>query len=743
MIRQFTFHPMFKTFLACLASSVLASLTYSAEKPNIVFLFSDDHAVNAISAYGGPFKEIAPTPGIDRLAQEGMISHTTFCANSICGPSRACILTGKHSHLNGFLNNNASYFDGHQQTFPQLLQGSDYQTAMIGKWHLHSYPIGFDHWDILPGQGAYYNPDFIHMDGTKQKFQGHCNDIVTEKGIAWLKKAQTSGKPFVAMIQYKAPHRNWAPAKRHLTLFDDINMPEPTTLFDDYANRSKVISEHAMGIDKHMSWGHDMKFHGENLFPEYFTSTRSNGAYRRMSDADKKIWDAAYEPKNQKFIADMKAGKLQHKDIVRWKYQRYIKDYLRTIKSMDEGIAKILQHLDDSGLTKNTIVIYSSDQGFYLGEHGWYDKRWMFEESLRMPFLIRWPGVIQPGSTSNALIQNIDFAPTFLDICGVNIPKNIQGRSLVPIFKASGTAPPNWRDTIYYSYYGKYHGEYTHNIASHDGIRTNQHKLFWIPAHKEYQLFDLKKDPHEMRSVHQDPAYAETFKKLKKQLIDTRKKYRVHSAVIPSHKMHRKWWKNRHIEKNKLSRQKAHSLIFIGDSITHSFENVGKATWEKYYAPRNALNLGFSGDRTEHVLWRLNNGNLHKQKNAQIVVMMIGTNNTGHNQQDPSETAEGIEMILSTIRARCPKAKILLLSIFPRGEKPDDPLRKINNAINQRIAQFHDGKLIHFLDISNQFLDANGILTKDVMPDGLHPKEKGYKIWAEAIEPTLKKLEAQ
>ncbi|MGB0991394.1 MAG: sulfatase/phosphatase domain-containing protein [Akkermansiaceae bacterium] len=722
--------------LTTLYSLLTTAAPAAANRPNILFLFSDDHAINAISAYGGPLAKIAPTPGIDRLAKEGLISHRTYCANSICGPSRASILTGKHSHLNGFLDNNSSHFDGLQQTFPQLLRSSGYQTAMIGKWHLHSHPIGFDYWEILPGQGAYYNPDFIQMDGKRKKFHGHCNDLVTEKGLAWLKKAKADGKPFVAMIQYKAPHRNWAAAPRHLKLFDGITMPEPASLFDTYSNRSRVLTEHAMGIAKHMSWGHDMKFHGPNLFPKHFTKSWGNGAYTRMTPAQKKTWDAAYEPKNQQFIADMKAGKLSDRQVTQWKYQRYIKDYLRSIRSMDEGIAKILKHLDDTGLAKNTIVIYSSDQGFYLGEHGWYDKRWMFEESFRMPFLVRWPGVIKPGSTSKTLIQNIDFAPTFLDLCGVKIPADIQGRSLIPVFKASGAEPPNWRDALYYRYYG----ESTHRVAAHDGIRTDRYKLMWIPKTKEYQLFDLQKDPQELHSLHSDAAHAKLLTQLKQKLIAERKKYRAHTAVIPAHRNDTGWWKKRHTQKNQLARKKKHDVIFIGDSITHSFESAGKATWQKYYAHRNALNLGFSGDRTEHLLYRLNNGNLRNQKNAKLIVMMIGTNNTGHKKQDPSETADGIKMILSTLRARCPKAKVLLLGVFPRGVKPTDPLRKINVAINQHIAKFADNKRVHFLNISDKFLTQDGILTKEIMPDALHPKQKGYNIWAESIEPKVKQL---
>ncbi|MGJ8657960.1 MAG: sulfatase/phosphatase domain-containing protein [Akkermansiaceae bacterium] len=721
--------------------SISTSLCFAEEeakksKPNIVFIFSDDHAINAISAYGGPFKDIAPTPAIDRLAKEGMISHRTYCANSICGPSRACILTGKHSHLNGYRDNRSSRFDGLQQTFPQLLRAVGYQTAMIGKWHLNTHPVGFDYWEVLPGQGHYYNPDFTQMDGEKKRFEGHCNDLVTEKGLNWIKQAQANEKPFMAMIQYKAPHRNWAAAQRHLTLFDDVEIPEPATLFDDYSGRSSVLTEHAMGITEHMSWAHDMKFHGPNLFPKHFSTAWGNAEYTRMTPREKKVWDAAYEPKNQKFIKAMTAGELSDKEVTQWKYQRYIKDYFRSIRSMDEGIGEILKHLDDSGLADDTIVIYSSDQGFYLGEHGWYDKRWMFEESFRMPFLIRWPGVIKAGSVSNALIQNIDFAPTFLELCGAEIPSDMQGVSLVPIIKESGAKVADWRDALYYRYYG----ESTHNVAEHDGVRTEDFKIMWIPKAKEYQLFDLVNDPQEMRSLHLDPAYADTLKQMISKLEQLREDYHVHSAVIPQDKLHAAWWQKRHNEKNKEAKGNAHDLIFVGDSITHFFETGGKETWDKFYAHRNALNLGFSGDRTENVLWRLNNGNLSNQQNAKVVVVMIGTNNTGHLKQDASETAEGIQMIVSTIRARCPKAKILLLGVFPRGAEPSHAMREINVEINQHIAKLADGERIHFLDISDHFLDEKGFLSKEVMPDDLHPKKLGYNVWAEAMEPALEKL---
>jgi arylsulfatase A-like enzyme/lysophospholipase L1-like esterase len=724
--------PLLLTLLSALAFPLAAE-----DRPNILFLFSDDHATNAISAYpGGILDEVAPTANIDRIAKEGLLFTNSFCANAICGPSRACILTGKHSHLNGFIDNNSSHFDGFQQTFPQLLGKTGYQSAMIGKWHLHSHPVGFDFWRVLPGQGSYYNPDFIEMDGSTKRYQGHVNDKVTEFALKWLDKTRDKKKPFVLMAQYKAPHRNWAPAPRHLGLFKDVTIPEPDTLFDDYANRSSVLGEHAMGIADHMSWSHDMKFVGKNLFPKHFIGNSKNGSLRRMDDKQRAQWDAAYEPENQQFIADMTAGKISDKEVVRWKYQRYMKDYLASIRSMDEGIGEILDYLKENDLEKNTIVIYSSDQGFYLGEHGWYDKRWMFEESLEMPFIIRWPGVIKPGTQSTALIQNIDYSSTFLDICGAEIPEDLQGRSLVPVLKASGETPADWRKGIYYAYYG----ESTHNVARHDGVRTEDFTAFYVPKTKEWQLFDLKKDPQQMKSVHQDPEYATVLGELQKEYTALKKQYRAHSAVLPAHRNEQEWWRKRQSVTNKRAAQGPHDLLFIGDSITQGWEGAGKKTWEKYYGKRKALNLGFSGDRTEHVLWRLNNGNLRKQSKAKVAVIMIGTNNTGHSKQDPYETAEGVERILSVLRARCPQTKVLLLGVFPRGHLPTDHGRLINVSINNLLSKMDDGERVHYLDISDTFLDANGTLPKDIMPDSLHPKEAGYELWAEAIEPKLKEL---
>ncbi|MDP0492591.1 MAG: sulfatase-like hydrolase/transferase [Verrucomicrobiota bacterium JB023] len=717
-----------------LSSLFLASLG-AADRPNILFLFSDDHATQAISAYpGGILDDVAPTPNIDRIAKEGMLFENSYCANAICGPSRANILTGKHSHLNGYLDNQSSLFDGLQTTFPPLLQEAGYQTALIGKWHLGSTPVGFDHYEILPGQGSYYNPDFIQMDGSKKRHHGHCNDVVTNLAIEQIDAMVKGDEPFMMMAQFKAPHRNWSPALRHVDLFEGQEIPEPDTLFDDYSNRHPSLKEQAMSVENHMYWGHDMKFNGENLFPEHFASGLPNAEYRRMDDEQKAVWDASYEPRNKAFIKAMEAGELSDKEITQWKYQRYMKDYLGVIRSMDEGIGKILAHLEETGLADNTIVIYSSDQGFYLGEHGWYDKRWMFEESFKMPFVIRWPGVIEPGSTDKHLIQNIDYAPTFLDVAGAEIPAEMQGRSLVPLLKKE--APGDWRNTVYY----QYTGERVHEVAAHDGIRTDRYKLMYFPDDDTYNLFDLKTDPQEMNSVHESSDYAEVFEEMKKKLAETREKLDVHSAILPAHRLKQAWWKKRHEAKTKLAAETKHDLIFIGDSITQGWEGKGKATWEEYYGDRKALNLGFSGDRTQHVIWRLNNGELRNQRDAKAIVMMIGTNNTGHTEQDPEETAQAIERILSILRARCPEAKVLLLGVFPRAPKPEDTKRKINQEINKRIAKFADGERVHYLDMDDVFLDEDGNLPKEIMPDYLHLVPQGYEMWAEAIEPKLKEF---
>ena len=475
----------------------IAQATEAAGKPpNIIFIMTDDHASHALSCYGS---KINKTPNLDRLAKEGMLFNNCFCTNSICAPSRAVILTGKYSHINGVIDNKEK-FDGSQQTFPKLLQKVGYETAMIGKWHLKTDPTGFDYWSVLIGQGPYYNPPMKTPNGTV-KYTGYTTDIITLLALDWLQHKRDTGKPFCLMFQHKAPHRNWQPEPEHLTMYDDVTIPEPETLFDDYSNRGRAAKEQDMSIEKTMN-DRDLKLVApKNLTPE-----------------QKKQWDAAYEPKNEAF----RKANLQGKDLVRWKYQRYIKDYLRCIASVDDSIGYLLEYLDESGLAKNTVIVYTSDQGFYLGDHGWFDKRFMYEESLRMPLLVRYPKEIKAGSVNDDLVQNLDFAPTFLDFAGIDKPADMQGRSLRPLLR--GRTPKRWRKSMYYHYY-----EYpaVHSVKRHYGVRTKRHKLIhFYHDIDEWELYDLKKDPDELKNVYNDPEYANIVKKLKAELKQLRKKYK-------------------------------------------------------------------------------------------------------------------------------------------------------------------------------------------------------------------------
>lgn len=726
-------------FECCLAVILVAGSTISgsaeepAKRPNILFIFSDDHAPQAISAYGS---KINQTPNLDRIASEGAIFENSFCANSICGPSRACILTGKHSHVNGFLRN-GNRFDGTQVTFPKLIQDVGYQTAIIGKWHLGTDPTGFNHWEVLPGQGSYYNPDFLQMDGSKKRYQGYCTDIITKQALTWLKETRDQAKPFMLMCQHKAPHRNWSPPQRYFSLFKDETIAEPETLFDDYSGRSELLKQNEMSIKDHFHWEHDMKFQGENYFPAHFQSRARNGEYRRMDDQQKAAWDAAYEPENQAFIAEMKKGALSESDIIRWKYQRYIKDYLRCIQAVDDGVGELLAYLDETGLADNTIVIYSSDQGFYLGEHGWYDKRWMFEESLRMPFMIRWPGVINPGVQAEALIQNIDYAPTFLDVAGAEVPGEIQGRTMVPMLQNQGKASTSWRDAIYYAYY---ENAAVHNVPVHDGVRTDRYKLMFFPRKRSWNLFDLETDPMEMKSVHDDPQYASILAGMQKRYQDLRQFYDVNSAVIPATRGDEPGWRSRDQAMTAAAKKKQKiDVAFIGDSITQGWEGRGKKVWQEFYGDREAVNLGIGGDRTEHIIWRLTHGNLGRI-DPKVAVLMIGTNNTGHFLQDPQQVAEGVEKILQILADQLPETKVVLQGILPRGSGPLDQYRLNNIAINQIIRRFESHPNVQYVDIGDQFVEPDGSISPEIMPDKLHLTEEGYRRWAEALEPLLKDL---
>jgi arylsulfatase A-like enzyme len=488
----------------------LSSCKTSKARPNILFIMSDDHAAQAISCYGS---RINQTPNIDRIAREGMRFDNCFCTNGICAPSRAVILTGKHSHVNGVLDNRLE-FDSSQQTFPKLLQQAGYTTAMIGKWHLKSDPTGFDYWNILPGQGYYYNPEFIEM-GEKKQHIGYATDITTDFCLQWLEQRDKT-KPFCLMYHHKAPHRNWMPGPKHLTMFDDIDIPEPDNLFDTYETRCDAAREQEMTIANHMYPAYDLKLtppEEKNVQDKKFW----DWIYGRLTTEQRAAWESAYGPKNEKF----RKAQLKGEELTRWKYQRYIKDYLRCIASVDENIGRVLTYLDDSKLTENTIIIYTSDQGFYLGEHGWFDKRFMYEESLRMPLVMRFPDEISAGSVNKDIVQNLDFAPTFLNLAGITLPEDMQGRSLRKLIQ--GRTPPDWRQSAYYHYF-----EYpaVHAVKRHYGIRTKRYKLMHFYYDIDaWELYDLEQDPNEMNNVYNQAAYASTIKELKVQLQELRQYY--------------------------------------------------------------------------------------------------------------------------------------------------------------------------------------------------------------------------
>lgn len=489
------------------------------QHPNIIYIMSDDHAYQAISAYGSSLKDLAPTPNIDRIARDGMRFDRCLVTNSISGPCRAVVLTGKYSHLNGFMKNEGQApFDGTQQTFPKLLQAEGYSTAIIGKWHLGSDPTGFDHWEILPGQGNYYNPDFIDKNG-RHIVQGYVTEIITDKCIEWLKSAAGAGKPFMLMMHHKAPHREWQPGPKELTLYKDVTFPEPATLFDDYSGRGTAEKTQDMTISKTMRIEEDLKLYLDK-------SKMKTTGLTRMNAEQANAWNTVYDPIIKHFYETNPAGK----ELIKYKYQRYLQDYLACIAGVDKSVGEVLDYLKEAGLDKNTIVIYASDQGFYLGEHGWFDKRWMFEESYRTPLLIEWPGTIKPGSVNKDMVSNLDFAETILDMAGVKVPGDMQGVSMVPVLK--GKTPANWRKEHYYHYY-----EYpaVHSVKRHYGISTERYKLIhYYYDIDEWELFDLKTDPMEMKNVYTDPAYSSVKEDLHKRLKKLMVKYQDSDELAQS-----------------------------------------------------------------------------------------------------------------------------------------------------------------------------------------------------------------
>lgn len=469
--------------------------------PNIVWIFSDDHTRQTIGAYGGRLQALNPSPNLDRLAAEGMRFDRCYVGNSICAPARATLLTGKHSHLNGKYDNRGG-FNHDQQQFQKILQKNGYQTVMVGKIHLSGQMQGFDYWEALPGQGKYYDPDFVTEEGTKS-YKGYTTDIITDKALDWLENKRDDSKPFMLMIHHKAPHRNWQPAERHMSKYEDIEIPEPDNLFDDYATRTTAAHKQDMNIVKTLRMDTDLKV--------------TDGGGRTNFNLEH------YAARNQ-FLAE---NKLEGKELVKWKYQTYLKDYLRCTWGVDENIGRVLDALEEMDLEDNTIVMYSSDQGFYMGEHGWFDKRFMYEESFSTPFIARWPGKIKPGSVNSDLVQNIDFAETFLDLAGAPIPGDMQGKSVVPLLK--GKTPKNWRKSLYYHYY-----EYpaVHSVRRHEGVTDKRYKLirFYgmdVPGGEEWEFYDLERDPSEMNNTYANPENAAKISEMKKELDRLKVYYKV------------------------------------------------------------------------------------------------------------------------------------------------------------------------------------------------------------------------
>jgi arylsulfatase A-like enzyme len=496
-------------FSLLLASTAIFAQT--KERPNIIFIFSDDHAYQSIGAYGNKF---AKTPNIDRIAREGALLTNNLVTNSICGPSRATLLTGKYSHINGYKNNDRTKFDIKQLLFPDLLQKEGYQTAWVGKLHLNSLPTGFDYWNILPGQGIYYNPQFITAPNDTIRKEGYVADLITESSVDWINKRDQK-KPFFLVVGHKSVHREWYPDLQDLGAYDDIDFPLPETFYDNYEGRA-AAKDQDMTIEKTMRLKEDLKVH--------LDYERVPG-YKFFSEEKKRILKDYYD----KITKEFDDKKLTGKALTEWKFQRYMKDYLATANGMDRNIGKLLDYLDKTGLSKNTVVIYASDQGFYTGEHGWFDKRFIYEESLKTPFVIRYPGVINPGTKVDKLISNIDWAPTVLDLAGAKIPAEIQGKSFLPLLGKNAKANTPWRDAAYYHYY-----EYPqpHHVSPHFGVRTKRYKLArFYGGVNSWELFDLEKDPQELKNVYAEKANEALVKNLKQQLKTLITQYKDDEAL--------------------------------------------------------------------------------------------------------------------------------------------------------------------------------------------------------------------
>jgi N-acetylglucosamine-6-sulfatase len=510
------------TFLAALLLAPLAAAAAEPTRPNILFLFSDDHALRTIGAYEG---SINKTPHLDRIAAEGALFTRAFVGNSICCPSRASIMTGKHSAANGVLGNSSTW-NGKQWVYSRELGKAGYQTALIGKWHLKGNPTDeFQHWDVLTGsggQGSYYNPEFLSPAGPS-KSEGYSTDIITEKSIDWLNKRDAS-KPFLLCAQFKAPHVPRTPALEDMQSYDGVAFPEPATLFDDYSTRQPFVAKTWMKLS-------GMDGAGLNIGPtrEELAANPEKMPHflEDMTPAQRDAWHRVYDPQNLEYRRLKAAGKLTGDDFIRYAYQRYIADTVRCVDGLDRNVGRILAYLDAAGLSQNTIVIYCSDQGFFTGEHGWAEKRWMYEESFKCPLLVRWPGKIAPGTRVDALVQNIDLAPTLLAAAGLAVPNEVHGRPLQPLF--GGDVPSGWRKDVLYTYYDggtpEVRGEY--NMPRHMGVRDDRYKLISFYDYEAWEFYDLKADPNELHNGYDLPAYAADVERLKVRLAALKAQYQI------------------------------------------------------------------------------------------------------------------------------------------------------------------------------------------------------------------------
>ena len=487
------------------------------KKPNILFIMTDDHALAAISAYKGFLSKVAPTPNIDRIANEGMRFNNAFCTNSICGPSRASILTGQYAHINGFFKNEGGGdFNSSLETFPKILQKNGYETSVIGKWHLGTSPIGFDYFKVLlnkEGQGTYYKPIFeLANDSIVEEKGKYSTTVIKEDAIKWLENRTNKDKPFLLMYQFKAPHRPWEPAKEYANYLENVTIPHPETFNDDYTGRTSAKNAW-MRIDGHMN-RKDVK-----IKPPKGLSEEALIAWNKYGNEEGEFW-----------TPDEKMTEAERKN---WKFQRYLKDYLRCVKAADDAIGEMLNYLDKTGLSENTVVIYTSDQGFYLGEHGWFDKRFMYEESMHMPLLIRYPNKIKGGSVKNDMVLNIDYAPTLLNIAGIQAPKNMQGKSFLSILE--NKSKRIFRDAVYYHYF---EFPYWHHVQPHYGIRTKKYKLIHFYYNiDEWELFDLEKDPNELNNIINNPENKELINKLKTRLEELKIEYKMDKSLTELREM--------------------------------------------------------------------------------------------------------------------------------------------------------------------------------------------------------------